>query len=578
VQAAPLRGITAASALTRKAPAVKLRALFLLAAAAPSLLAAVIAPAAAHAGTYAISVNPGNDSTGWSFWRGAGFGKSTGPLRIFGFGQAPKLSNAWWQWDAPATTTIASGSLSVTYKTAATGTSAYMKARLRSESFPSSPQLHLATGDGSAVWTIPAGNQIVGVFLKTDIARDYADKANNTIRITALSARLTDDTAPTVALSGRLADGSWHNEAQPEPLTVTAADAGAGVASARLTAAAVPLDADVVARGAGVHPGRTVYSHNLEMTPSALADGLHTLDVTVADAGGETAVASVVLRVDAHAPVALQLSPVRTTADRRAPVSFSIDPGPSGLGQFDASLDGRPMTIAGSSATYVPASDLAYGTHTVRWHATDGAGNVRDGFWTFTVSLGDPAALRLVGSGATSILAGHRARVRFAGTSSGLPIVGARVLVSARRAGQRLFHAVRTLTTGRAGAVSFMTAPLRTTVYRARFQAAPSVTAVRRIAIHQRVRLVVGAARIRAGGGVRLTGRVYPGHARGRVLVQLLTASGWRTVAQPRLGPASRFAKTVIAGRRGSYLLRVIAPATRRNAAGTSIVVSVAAY
>ena len=33
----------------------------------------------------------------------------------------------------------------------------------------------------------------------------------------------------------------------------------------------------------------------------------------------------------------------------------------------------------------MPASDLAYGAHTVTWHATDGAGNVRDGFWTFTV-------------------------------------------------------------------------------------------------------------------------------------------------------------------------------------------------
>ena len=270
--------------------------------------------------------------------------------------------------------------------------------------------------------------------------------------------------------------------------------------------------------------------------------------MTVADAGGETTVASVVVHVDAHAPVALGLNPLRTTADRRAPVSFSVDPGPSGLGQFDASVDGHAMTIAGTTATYAPATDLAYGTHTVKWHASDGAGNVRDGFWTFTVSLGNPAALRLVGSGPAAILAGHRATMRFAGTSSGVPVVGARVLVSARRAGQRLFHAVHTLTTGRAGAVSWVTAPLRTTVYRVRFQAAPSVTGARRIAVHQRVRLVAGARRIRAGGGVRLTGRVFPGHPRGRVLVQLLTAAGWRTVAQARLGRESRFAKTVIAG------------------------------
>jgi hypothetical protein len=571
---------------------VNLRALVLLASAVSSLFAAVLAPAVARAGTYTISVKTAQDTTGWSFAHAPGFfgcssrlhpGPCAGvpspsPLRILAFGQAAKLSNAWWQWQAPATTTIASGSLSVVYRTGATGTSAYMKARLRSGSFPSSPQLHPATGDGSAVWSIPAGNQIVAVFMKTDVARDYADQAKNTIRITALVARLTDDTAPRVALSGRLADGRWHNEAQPEPLTVTAADAGAGVRSARLMEAAVTLASDVVLRRAGVHPGRTAYSHNLETTPASLGDGAHTLAVTVADASGETAVASVVLRVDAHAPVARGLEPVRTTTDRRSPVSFSVDPGPSGLGQFDASVDGRPMAISGSTATFVPRSNLAYGTHTVRWHATDGAGNVRDSFWTFTVSLGDPAVLRLVGSGPTSILAGHRATVHFSGTSSDVPVVGARVLVSARRAGQRVFHAVRTLTTGRAGAVSWATAPLRTTVYRVRFQAAPSVTAGRRIAVHQRVRLVAGAGRIRAGGGVRLTGRVFPGHAHGRVLVQLLTAGGWRTVAEPRLGPESRFAKTVIAGARGSYMLRVVAPPTRTNAAGTSIVVTVGAY
>jgi hypothetical protein len=557
---------------------VKLRALVLFAAAASSPLAAMLAPAVARAGTYTISVKTGQDATGWSFARGAGFiGTSVGPLRIFGFGQAPKLGNAWWQWQAPATTTIASGSLSVLYKTGATGTSAYMKARLRSGSFPSSPQLHLATGDGAAVWSIPAGNQIVGVFLKTDIARDYAVKANNTIRISVLSARLTDATAPRVVLSGRLADGLWHNEAQPEPLTVTAADAGAGVRSSRLSEAAVTLASDLVAHRAGVHPGLTAYSHSLQLTPASLADGAHTLAVTVSDASGETTVASLALRVDAHAPVVRDLAPVRTTTDRRSPVTFSVDPGPSGLGQFDASVDGRPMTITGSTATFVPVSNLAYGTHTVRWHATDGAGNVRDGFWTFTVSLGDPANLRLVGSGPTAILAGHRATVRFAGTSSGVPVVGARVLVAVRRAGQRRFHTVHNLTTGRAGAVSWRTAPRGNIVYRVRFQAAPSVTASRRIAVHQRVRLVAGAVRVRAGGGVRLTGRVYPGHPHGRVLVQLLTASGWRTVAEPRLGPASRFATTIIAGARGTYLLRVVAPATRTNAAGTSVTVTVRA-
>jgi hypothetical protein len=34
-----------------------------------------------------------------------------------------------------------------------------MKARLRSETFPSMPQLHAATDDGSTTWSIPAGKR-----------------------------------------------------------------------------------------------------------------------------------------------------------------------------------------------------------------------------------------------------------------------------------------------------------------------------------------------------------------------------------------------------------------------------------
>ncbi len=74
-------------------------------------------------------------------------------------------------------------------------------------------------------------------------------------------------------------------------------------------------------------------------------------------------------------------------------MSFSVDPGPSGLGQFEASVDGAPMTITGTDAAFVPSSDLSYGTHTVTWHATDGAGNVRDGFWTFVVRDAVPPVL-----------------------------------------------------------------------------------------------------------------------------------------------------------------------------------------
>ena len=255
---------------------MNLRALVLSAATAAALLSTALAPAAARAGTYSITLDTAKDTSGWSFTGSSGFSgcalrlhpgpcgdddvPNPTPLRIFGFGQAAKLANAWWQWDAPATTTIASGSLSVNYKTAATGTSAYMKARLRTESFPASAQVHSATGNASDTWSIPSGNQVVGVFLKTDIARDYTDKWNNNLKVTTLTATLTDDTAPAVTLSGPLADGTWHNEGQPVPLTVAATDAGAGVASATLAQAGATLASNSVPRQTGIHAGLTAYS------------------------------------------------------------------------------------------------------------------------------------------------------------------------------------------------------------------------------------------------------------------------------------------------------------------------------
>ena len=99
------------------------------------------------------------------------------------------------------------------------------------------------------------------------------------------------------------------------------------------------------------------------------------------------------VRVDAHAPVAFAAVPAGSTTDLRPAVSFSVDPGPSGLGQFEAALDGQPMTIDGDTAGLTPTADLGYGTHTVVWRAADVAGNVRDGFWTFQVVDATPPAL-----------------------------------------------------------------------------------------------------------------------------------------------------------------------------------------
>jgi hypothetical protein len=79
---------------------------------------------------------------------------------------------------------------------------------------------------------------------------------------------------------------------------------------------------------------------------------------------------------------------------------------------------------------------------------------------------------------------------------------------------------------------------------------------------------------MRRGGTLQLSGRVAPARG-GRVSIQLLTATGWRTVARPKLSARSAFHATVIAALPGRYVLRAVVAANQANAGGTSASVSV---
>jgi hypothetical protein len=260
-------------------------------------------------------------------------------------------------------------------------------------------------------------------------------------------------------------------------------------------------------------------------------------------------------------------------------IGFDVSDSGSGVdpAALHVTVDGSDVTAwgtyAGGRYTYAPGT-LAAGVHTVAVSAADRAGNVAGPvMWQFAVA--DPATLDLTAGGATSLTAGGRAVIRFVARSNGAALVGTHVVISSRPAGGRGLHTIRTLTTGPTGIVTLAVAPLRNTTYRAVLEAAPAVAATRSVAVHQRVALAADRLRIARGGVVRLTGRVLPGRPGARVRVQLLSGGGWRTVAQPRLGGASRFAKTVIAAIPGRYVLRVVAPATAANAAGRSATVTV---
>ena len=365
----------------------------------------------AMAGTYTVTADTHKDLAGWSEWHSDGFqtcslrtvtgvcGDGDVPrptqLRVFGVGDSPPDGDGYWLWTAPPTTTILSGQVAVGYKISAPSTRAYMKARLRNETFTSQPEQHVIHGpdSGTARWSIPAGNEMFAVVLRSAEAHTYADKWNNNLRIDSLTATLRDDTAPALAVSGPLSEGGWHNQAQPVCLTAAATDQGSGVAQiSLLDERGLTLDSATATARSAIEPGASSFAPVLCAAPAGLGDGSHRLTVSAIDAAGEHTDVAVVVKVDATAPVAVATSP-GTTAERRPAVAFRVDAGPSGLTSFEASVDGHLMTIAGDTASYLPDSDLDFGPHTVIWRAADGAGNIRDGFWTFAVTDQAPPEL-----------------------------------------------------------------------------------------------------------------------------------------------------------------------------------------
>jgi hypothetical protein len=96
-----------------------------------------------------------------------------------------------------------------------------------------------------------------------------------------------------------------------------------------------------------------------------------------------------------------------------------------------AAVDGQPMAVEGGHAQLLPAADLAYGAHTVSWSATDGAGNHRDGSWTFHVVDDAPPTLSDPAPAAGAALEGRRPPVAFtlADAGSGIDPTSLRVLL-----------------------------------------------------------------------------------------------------------------------------------------------------
>ena len=345
------------------------RLLLMLCSAAALAAPLAIAPPAL-AGTYHMTMDTSKSTDGWTlthdngFW-GCSFSSRPGPcadadvpaptsLRLFARGDVKAGDLAFWSWEGPPTVSIASGSVTVNYATTA-DTRVFMKARLRNFAYASQPQLHTASDDGTATWKIPAGNSNVGLFLTSLADHSFSNKWSNTLRVVSIDAMLRDDTAPVATVTGPLASGQWLNQAQAVCATVSASDAGSGVASSQLRDnLASVLDSHALAIAAVAQPGDPSYMHDLCLTPSHLSDGSHDLVVRVADAAGEAVEVPFTTRVDSHAPTAMATAPADTT-QRQPAVSFSVDPGPSGLSDFQA-CGGRPADGGQRRGCLLPAT------------------------------------------------------------------------------------------------------------------------------------------------------------------------------------------------------------------------------
>jgi hypothetical protein len=374
----------------------------LLAALPAAAVTLALCAGTAAAGTYSVTADTTRDIAGWTFNPADGIfgcsrlGATNGPcnaadvprpspLRIFLSGPVDGDAYGAWRWEAPPGVTILSGSVHLAYRTTP-NSRVQLRAALHNEDISKQPVLRSADDDGSATWPIPAGKERFTVQLRSIDAKTYGDKWQNNVSVDSLSLTLRDDDAPTAELSGPLAAGRWEAGSQPVCLTVSAADAGSGVATVRLLDdRGAEVASDAVPAGTAVHPGAVSYAGDLCVNPAGYADGEHAMTVVVRDAAGETAYLPFGMKVDRTAPAAVSMAPSDRTQDRRTPVSFAVDAGPSGLAGLTASVDGIPMAISGGTATFSPATDLAYGAHTVTWRAVDNAGNARDGFWTFRV-------------------------------------------------------------------------------------------------------------------------------------------------------------------------------------------------
>jgi len=198
------------------------------------------------------------------------------------------------------------------------------------------------------------------------------------------------DTAA-IGVSGQVpAAGSWLSTATPEikadfqPVPSNPID----TASINVT-----LDGEDVSAVAGCG------STGISFAPAPqLAEGWHTVTVTLRDDAGHSGHAQWDFAVDTVAPQIQDTAPMGGALSMRPAVSATFSDLGSGIEteMISFMIDGVNQTgnseLDGGAITFTPTVDLSSGAHNVQLTVQDLAGNEQTSAWSFTVPAAQPAA------------------------------------------------------------------------------------------------------------------------------------------------------------------------------------------
>ena len=192
------------------------------------------------------------------------------------------------------------------------------------------------------------------------------------------------DTAA-IGVSGQVPAGSsWQNTASPsigvhfQPVGTNAIDA---------SSVTVLIDGVDVSASADRQEDGMSY---LPLAPR-LSEGWHDVSVTVHDGAGHSGHDEWSFAVDTIAPLIEGMAPQGPASTSRPAISATFSDSGSGIDQVatDLTIDGADRTAAatlsGTGITFVPAENLAAGSHNVQLTLQDLAGNQQTSAWSFTV-------------------------------------------------------------------------------------------------------------------------------------------------------------------------------------------------